>query len=298
MCDMADMKTTVLLDDKKYNSLGTKQGGMGRIWFLERSNVEGYDPFYRPYLAVKTFDFMDDQEEVEEELNNWIPLDHVAVVPLLKIARLNYQLAAVMPLYLGSVDQLLAEKGPLSSGEITSILTQVVCALEYAYEKFELLHLDLKPSNVLLDSNRPLRVKLTDWGVSRMVSSTRKWGSAQSLEMNLGGASNGCTSYSGGTPLFMAPERLSGAWRLEPSADVYSLGMLAVVLATGMMPFRGGDVDPFEEVATGAYFENSAQLLSVHHRRFTEFCLHCLHPLPGQRPQEYRHIKRMLRKLK
>lgn len=98
------------------------------------------------------------------------------------------------------------------------------------------------------------------------------------------------TAYAVGTPLFMAPERFSGNWALSPTADIYSLGMMAVQVCTGNLPFLFGKIDPVEEIATGSYFENARQLLGNRSGAFQRFCLQCIHPSPAARPNTFRDV--------
>jgi len=58
-------------------------------------------------------------------------------------------------------------------------------------------------------------------------------------------------------------------WALSPTADIYSLGMMAV------------QVD---------YFENARQLLGNRREAFQRFCLQCIHPSPAARPKTFRDV--------
>lgn len=288
------METTyterVMLDDHYYQVITAKTGGMGRVWLLKKDPAEQFDWIYRSGLAVKTFDFVNDERIVEQELNHWVTLDHPAILPLLKIGRLNFQLAAVMPMREGSLHDLLEEHGALSEKEVLSILRQLISGLDYAYRHWTLLHLDLKPSNVLILSKKPLKVQIADWGISRlagdqMLANTKaRKGLANREEM--------ITSYAAGTLIFMAPERFSGSWSLSSQADIYSLGMIAIMLNTGVLPFRFGLVDPVEEIVTGSYFENAKTILRDRSSSFVRFCLECIHPLTEHRLKNYEELLR------
>jgi len=279
----------VLVDDKTYSVMSVRDGGMGRVWLLEKMFDSSFDPVYRQRIAVKTFDFIKDEKIIENELNIWISLDHCSVLPLKKIGRLNYHLAAIMPLLDGSLDDAIEENLVLSEQEVLRIISDIVDGLEYAWTKFKILHLDLKPSNVLVESGSPIRTKIADWGISRLATKNRH---ASELKSHGGATATHSqkTAYAAGTPLFMSPERFSGNWVLSPVADIYSLGMIAVQLSTGILPFRFGQVNPVEEIVTGSFFDNACQILKNRSESFRGFCLQCLHPNPDYRPSSYRDI--------
>lgn len=279
----------VLVDDRTYSVMSVRNGGMGRVWLLEQAFDESFDPIYGRRIAVKTFDFMKDERAIEHELNVWISLNHSSVLPLKKIGRLNYRLAAIMPLLDGSLDGVIEARGSLNEQEVTKIISDIVDGLQYAWSAFKILHLDLKPSNVLVESSSPIRVKIADWGISRLAAENQRArghkGSAAPMA-----AYDQKTAYAVGTPLFMAPERFSGNWSLSPTADVYSLGMMAVQLNMGILPFRFGQVDPVEEIATGSFFENACHMLENRSENFRRFCLQCIHPNPSARPSTFRDV--------
>lgn len=283
----------VLVDDRTYSVMSVRNGGMGRVWLLEQTFDDSFDPIYRRRIAVKTFDFMKDEQAIEHELNIWISLDHRFVVPLKKIGRLNYRLAAIMPLLDGSLDDVIEARGSLNEQEVSKIILDILDGLEYAWSAFKILHLDLKPSNVLVESSFPIRIKIADWGISRLAAANQRARGLKGKSSPIG-THNLQTAYAAGTPLFMAPERFSGDWALSPTADIYSLGMMAVQLNTGVLPFRFDQVDPAEEIATGSFFENARQMLENRSDDFRRFCLHCIHPNPAARPSTFRDVAAQL----
>lgn len=281
----------VLVDDRRYAVQSIKKGGMGRVWLLDREDRAGFDTIYRNQIAVKTFDFMADQRAVERELNIWIGLSHHGIVPLLKIGRLDHQLCAIMPRLRRNLDELLLEQVTLDEQEVATRLELVAEALNYAWREFKVLHLDLKPSNFLVDGKD---IKVADWGISRLglgrMPANFPVPGGQGVAMV-----SDETSYSAGTPLFMAPERFSGRWVLSPQADVYSLGMIAIQLNCGILPFRFGQVDPAHEITSGTYVENAMRVLADRSERFRRFCLDCINPDPTQRIPTFRDVRKRLR---
>lgn len=286
----------VLLDDRTYSTLGIKEGGMGRVWLLEEAYAYNDDPIYTKRLAAKTFDFMADQNAVERELNIWISLDHPSILPLRKIGRLNYRIAAVMPIMEGSVQDLLDAKGALGEQLTASLLVDVVDALDYAWRRSRTLHLDLKPQNILLSSMARPVAMVADWGISRLAKGQPD--SAFSIRRGLVPISSQVkTMYSAGTPIYMAPERFSGEWELTPTADIYSLGLLFVQLCSGILPFKFGEVDPISEIFNGGTFANSRMLLRDCSKPFERLCLECMNPNPRERISELSAVSGALRKL-
>lgn len=111
-----------------------------------------------------------------------------------------------------------ADRPRLDPETVTEIVAQLADGLHVLHES-GIVHRDLKPENVLVASREPLRLVITDFGLSRV------------LEQSVVFAS------SSRTLAYAAPESLSG--QVSPARDWWSLGMIARELLTGRPPFAG-----------------------------------------------------------
>lgn len=119
-----------------------------------------------------------------------------------------------------TLQQRLDRTGPLDAAEVVRIGRQIAEGLEAAHAT-GLIHRDIKPSNILVDSGPAATVKITDFGLARAADD----------------ASLTRSGVVAGTPMYMAPEQAKGE-TLDHRADLFSLGSVMYVMATGRPPFR------------------------------------------------------------
>lgn len=135
----------------------------------------------------------------------------------------------VMPYETGhSLRERLARDGPLAVEDAVLILHDVCEALAHAHQH-GIVHLDIKPENVLLSGRHAM---ITDFGVARAVSEA----TADAALANVGMAF--------GTPTYMAPEQAARDPRVDHRADIYSVGMLGYEMLTGGLPFEDAERRP------------------------------------------------------
>ncbi|MDD2715792.1 MAG: serine/threonine-protein kinase [Candidatus Wallbacteria bacterium] len=124
----------------------------------------------------------------------------------------------------GSLRDLLADKNYMSGNRLKDILAEILKGLKTLHAN-NLIHLDLKPSNVLVRSRDPLDLVFTDFGVSSVIDDE------VSRKMTLGLT---------GTPAYWSPEAFTQIIGRE--SDFWSLGMIILEHLSGCHPFQGQDM--------------------------------------------------------
>ncbi len=119
-----------------------------------------------------------------------------------------------------SLDQRLKRVGKMSAPEVARLGMQAAAGLAAAHAG-GLIHRDIKPGNILLESGSD-RVKLTDFGLAR---------AAEDVKLTR-------TGFVAGSPLYMAPEQARGD-AIDARADLFSLGSVLYEAASGAPPFDG-----------------------------------------------------------
>jgi serine/threonine protein kinase/WD40 repeat protein len=119
-----------------------------------------------------------------------------------------------------TLQRRLEEHGPLDLQSVLRLGVQIARGLEAAHAQ-NLIHRDIKPGNILLETGPQTRVKITDFGLAR---------TADDASMSQSG-------MIAGTPLYMAPEQALGQ-QLDQRADLFSFGSVLYQMVSGHPPFR------------------------------------------------------------
>src|SRR5205823_1118698 len=114
----------------------------------------------------------------------------------------------------------LRREGSVDSTESRRVLAELAQALDYAHRE-GVVHRDLKAENILIERGTG-RAMLTDFGVALL----------RSLDP---GRDDGARY---GTPHYMSPEQAAGELDLDGRSDLYSLGVLGYLMASGKLPFH------------------------------------------------------------
>jgi len=197
------------------------EGGMALVYRANHIQLERM-------VAVKVmYDHLTKQENFQARFNEEARLVaklqhpniiHVYDFEAIKAEPLYYMVIELIngPSLSRQLAELKAHGEKLSLQEVIRISRDVASALAYAHAN-GMMHRDVKPSNVLLDSKQ--RVLLSDFGIARMIIPT---------------AGNGQMTTSGrvlGTPEYMAPEQALGE-KGDPRSDLYSLGIMMYEMTT------------------------------------------------------------------
>ena len=165
---------------------------------------------------IEGFENLDTQLIEPEILSR---LNHPNIIRLVDYFLVSGKLALAMEYVDGpDLNGWSQSHGRLSSAEVRDFLTQMAQALVCAHAQ-GVIHRDIKPGNIMVtkDAGKP-RYILADFGVSRQVEGIQ-------VKKQLAG------SYR-----FMAPEQIRG--RAISQSDLWSLGVVAYWLLTGMIPFN------------------------------------------------------------
>ena len=111
----------------------------------------------------------------------------------------------------------------ITSQHAVRLMRHIGSALDYAHRQ-KVVHRDLKLENILLDNRGD--AYLSDFGIARIIGGTRLT----------------ITGNVVGTPLYISPEQARGKLDLDYRSDLYSLAVIAYVLAVGRFPFDGNNV--------------------------------------------------------
>jgi len=166
-----------------------------------------------------------------------------------------------------SLRELLEEKGQLDVDEGLAIIRQVGSAVEYGHRN-RLLHRDIKPGNVLIGEGG--HVKVVDFGLAkRLVDSA---------------FTQHTTTGMTGTPLFMAPELLSGA-RASPGTDVYSMAATLYRMITGKHPIEARRLDDWMQAVQTSESPAAISINPAIPQRISDALAAALMRDPSRRPQ-------------
>ncbi|GAA0709795.1 serine/threonine-protein kinase [Dokdonella soli] len=209
------------------------RGGMGVVWLAERADGQ-----FEQRAALKLIKRGMDSEAVQarflRERQILAHLEHPRIARLLDGGIAADGLPYFAMEYVKGLPLLRYAAGhELGLHERIALFLDICSAVQFAHRQL-VVHLDLKPSNVLITTDGT--VKLLDFGIAKLL-----------------GGETGSAIQTGDfrdrplTPAYASPEQLSGA-PVSTATDVYALGAILYELLTARRPHDLGDTPTLEEI--------------------------------------------------
>jgi eukaryotic-like serine/threonine-protein kinase len=192
-------------------------GGMANVYLAE-------DQELGRRVAIKILNDRhanDDQfvERFRREAKNAAGLSHPNIVSIYDRGEAEGTYYIAMEFLDGrSLKELIVSRGPAPISVAIDYTRQILGALRFAHRN-GIVHRDIKPHNVLVDSEG--RLKVTDFGIAR----------AGASQMTEAGSIIGTAQY-------LSPEQAKGS-PVDQTSDLYSVGIVLYELVTGAVPFTG-----------------------------------------------------------
>lgn len=208
------------------------KGGMGSVYLAEDLSK------INTYVAIKMLHAQLSEDKVsvlrfQQEASAASDLQHPNLIQQFDYGMIDGKQPFLVMEYLqgDSLSEIIREEGPMNPVRCLRIFSQAMDGLHYAHNK-GVVHRDIKPSNILIikrDGEEDL-VKVLDFGLAKLMP----WSGKESQHLTK-------TGEVFGSPIYMSPEQCMGK-KLEPSSDIYSLGITLFETLTGKPPFKGQNV--------------------------------------------------------
>src|SRR6188508_2606594 len=204
-------------------ALGT--GGMGSVYEAEDTQLGRRVAlkFLPPALSGDPSAL----ERFQREARAASALNHPNICTIHAIEEAGGQQFIAMELLEGRTLAALIEKEPPTPAALVDIVLQVADALESAHAK-GIVHRDVKPANIFVNARG--QVKLLDFGLAKYTGMSDLHGEGDT-GLTRPGTAMGTVSY-------MSPEQARGELT-DARTDLFSLGTVIYLMATGKMPFSG-----------------------------------------------------------
>jgi Tol biopolymer transport system component/tRNA A-37 threonylcarbamoyl transferase component Bud32 len=194
------------------------KGGMGRVYRVEDTKLkqEIALKLIKPEIAAdkKTI------ERFRNELKTARMIAHKNVCRMFDFGESEGAHFITMEYVRGEdIKSLIRKMEQLSAGQVIAIAKQVCDGLVEAH-RLGVVHRDLKPQNVMIDTEGNTRIM--DFGIARSLEAKGLTGAGVMI----------------GTPEYMSPEQVEGK-EVDQRSDIYALGVVLYEMVTGRVPFEG-----------------------------------------------------------
>lgn len=212
-----------------YDKLGS--GGMGEVWLASDLELSRGEPFWvaLKFLSKSIQRNKSALDAVRSEVIRSQELTHPNIVRVFDLHSTDDGMPFIKMEYVkgNSLSYWLQDcpNGVMQWKDVVEIALQLCHALQYAHENAGVIHRDIKPGNLLLRTDRIL--KLTDFGIAEALYTSN----AAALE-----------KHGLGTLWYASPQQIAGQ-RAVPADDSHAVGATLYELLTGTTPFLGDSPD-------------------------------------------------------
>jgi len=248
--------------------LGT--GGMGRVYRVEDTKLkqEIALKLIKPEIAFdkKTI------ERFRNELRTARNVRHKNICGMYDLGEERGIHYITMEYVRGEdLKSLIRKMGLLSAGQAITIAKQVCDGLVEAH-RLGVVHRDLKPQNVMIDTAGNARIM--DFGIARSLEAKGITGAGMMI----------------GTPEYMSPEQVEGK-DVDQRSDIYSLGVILYEMMTGRVPFEGDTPFTIGMKHKGEMPKDPKELNAQIPQDLSQVILRCLEKEKGKRYQSAGEVR-------
>ena len=203
------------------------EGGMGEVYRAQDLDLER-----KVALKLLPADVAADPERIsrfQTEAKALAALSHPNIVTIFSVEQTEDFRFVTMELVRGRTLENLVPKGGMGFEEFLEFAIPITAGVEAAHDS-GITHRDLKPANIMVTKDR--LVKILDFGLAKLHIAPA---SEDLTQLQTVGATK--TGMVLGTVAFMSPEQVRGE-AVDHRTDIFSLGVIFYVMATGEMPFK------------------------------------------------------------
>jgi formylglycine-generating enzyme required for sulfatase activity/DNA-directed RNA polymerase subunit RPC12/RpoP len=205
-------------DFKLIRCIGT--GGMGEVWLAYQDTMDRHVALKILYPAITDNEKFVSRFMQEVKISAKLHHPNIVTSYYAGVDKGIYYLAISFVDGMG-LNEKLEDEGLIPEKEALRICLKIAIALKYAWNKFKMVHRDIKPGNIMI-SKEDKEVHLMDMGISKNLTEDN------TLTM---------TGMIVGTPYYMSPEQARGDDDLDCRADIYALGSTLYHMLTGDVPY-------------------------------------------------------------
>lgn len=260
--DLTDPAQRVFGDYELLERLG--RGGMGVVYRARQLSL--YRDVALKLLAAGPWAGRDFIDRLRSEARHAARLAHPHIVSVFDVGQFDAFCFYTMRLVEGeSLRERLLRDGTMSQSAAVHIALRIAEALAYAHE-IGVLHLDIKPANILLDSDD--EPHLADFGL------------AQPFDFIADEARNEIS----GTPQYMAPEQAHASQHAVSAAtDIFALGATLFEMLSGRPPLGEGSPREILHELRHAPMPRLRDVMPRANHELDAICARCLAREPAQR---------------